>query len=329
MICAKPTATPPSESFTRNVLDRMILPGAFGFTRFGFERKKKTWQDHPVSLKGRTAVVTGATSGLGRITAEQLAKMGARVVLVGRNEIKLLMAREEIIASTQNANVSTAVADLSLMSDVRQLAQRLLQQQEEIHVLVNNAAMLPLERTETEEGLETAFATDLLSPYLLTRLLLPRMQQSAPARVVNVSSGGMYLSGVNLVDLQSARGNYDGSRAYAQAKRGLMMLTETWAEELADSGVVVNAMHPGWADTPGVESSLPGFYKVMKSLLRTPEQGADTIVWLASAPEAGKVSGKFWLDREPHLSAVLPGTAGTSTQRQELVKALERISGLH
>lgn len=326
MNSAESVTRPPSESLTRNLLDRMILPGAIGFTRFGYQLRQRNWRQQEISLRGRTAVVTGATSGLGRVTAEELARLGARVVLVGRNEAKLVIARNEIIAANPDANTAIAVADLSLMSHVRRLARSLLRQESQLHILVNNAATLPQERTETEEGLETAFATDLLSPYLLTRLLIPRLQQSAPARIVNVSSGGMYLSGLNLDDLQSSNGKYDGSRAYAQAKRGLMVLTEIWADELEGSGVVVNAMHPGWADTPGVQDSLPGFHKVMSSLLRSPAQGADTIIWLASAPEAGQVSGKLWLDREPHLSAILPGTAGTSAQRKRLLETLEKLT---
>jgi NAD(P)-dependent dehydrogenase (short-subunit alcohol dehydrogenase family) len=179
----------------------------------------------------------------------------------------------------------------------------------------------------TSEGLETAFATDLLSPFLLTELLLPRLQASAPARVINVLSGGMYFSGVDIEDLQNAKGDYDGSRAYARAKRGLMILTELWSEQLRHSGVVVNAMHPGWADTPGVQTSLPAFHKITRAVLRTPEEGADTIVWLAAAPEAGRVSGKFWLDREPHLSVLFPGTGGDKEQRDGLVKELKRLTG--
>jgi NAD(P)-dependent dehydrogenase (short-subunit alcohol dehydrogenase family) len=105
-----------------------------------------------------------------------------------------------------------------------------------------------------------------------------------------------------------------------------MILTEHWATEMADSGVVVNAMHPGWADTPGVQDSLPGFHRLTRSILRTPEQGADTIVWLAAAAEAGKVSGKFWLDREPHLSAILPGTAGDKALREQLFGELKRLA---
>ena len=253
-----------------------------------------------------------------------MAGLGARVILVGRDSTKLRQARREIITATGNERIATERADLGLLADVKALVRRLLEQEPEIHVLVNNAAVLPGSRSQTSEGLETAFATDLLSPFLLTSLLLPRLRASAPARIVNVSSGGMYLSGIDLDDLENARGSYDGSRAYARAKRGLMMLTEYWADSLEGSGVVVNAMHPGWADTPGVQDSLPGFHRLTRSVLRSPEQGADTIVWLAAAPEAGQVSGKFWLDREPHLSAILPGTAGNRDLRERLVEELAR-----
>jgi NAD(P)-dependent dehydrogenase (short-subunit alcohol dehydrogenase family)/carbon monoxide dehydrogenase subunit G len=318
----------PAESLVRNLADRLVLPGALGFTRFGYARRKKSWQALAVSLQGSTAVVTGATSGLGRIAAERLAELEARVILVGRNKEKLDRALEEIVDATGNQNISLEIADLSLMADVRSLAQRLLESEPEIDILVNNAAVLPLERSLTAEGFETAFATDLLSPFLLTRLLLPRLKKSAPSRIINVLSGGMYLSGLDVHDLQNAQGDYDGSRAYARAKRGLMVLTELWAAEFQASDIVVNAMHPGWADTPGVQTSLPGFHKLTRSVLRTPEEGADTIVWLAAAPEAGRVSGKFWLDREPHLAAIIPGTAGDQDQRKALVDELERLAEL-
>jgi NAD(P)-dependent dehydrogenase (short-subunit alcohol dehydrogenase family) len=315
-------SAPPAESCTRDLLDRMVLPGAL----FGYEHRSKAWRPITESLEGRTAIVTGATSGLGRVVAEQLSNLGARVVLVGRNQEKLEQAVRQIAEATGNCNLALERADLSLMSEVRSLAQRLLREEQSMHILINNAAVLPLQKSQTAEGLETAFATDLVSPYLLTRLLIPRLRESAPARIINVSSGGMYLSGVDLDELQNPQGRYDGARAYARAKRGLMILTELWAEELRDSGVVVNAMHPGWADTPGVQDSLPGFHKLTRLVLRSPEQGADTIVWLAAATEAGSVSGKLWLDREPHLAAILPGTAGDRAQREQLMEKLARVA---
>ena len=308
------------------LMDRLILPGAAGFTRFGYTCRKRRLSPIETTLEGRTVVVTGATSGLGLSAARSLAALNARVVLVGRNPEKAEKARREVTASSGNENVVVQLADLGLMTEVRDLAGRLLESEPAIHVLVNNAAILPGKRELTAEGLEQTFATDLLSPFLLTELLLPRLRASAPARIVNVLSGGMYLSGLEADDLEYESGDFDGSRAYARAKRALMVLTEQWADELEGTGVVVNAMHPGWADTPGVVDSLPGFHSLMKPLLRSPEQGADTIVWLAAAAEAAIPSGQFFLDREPHVTTVLPGTAGDARQRRTLRATLEEYA---
>lgn len=310
-------------SLFNSILDRLILPGALGFTRYGYQLRKRNWKAENPCMEGRTVVVTGATSGLGLSASHNLARLGARVVLVGRNPDKAEIARQEVIQASGNENIVVQLADLGLMAEVRELAARLLDSEPLIHVLVNNAAILPAKRELTAEGLEQTFATDLLSPYLLTELLLPRLRESAPARIINVLSGGMYLSGLKLDDLEYEQGDFDGSRAYARAKRALMVLTEQWAEQLQGSDVVVNAMHPGWADTPGVEDSLPGFHNVMQKFLRSPEQGADTIVWLASDPAAAESSGRFYLDREPHVTTVFPCTGGNSQQRSELRAKLD------
>ncbi len=199
-------------------------------------------------------------------------------------------------------------------------------------MLVNNAGALVNPREETAEGLEKSFALLLLSPYLLVERLHPLLKKAASqhgvARVVNVLSGGMYAQKIHVDDLQSKKGTYSGSVAYARAKRGLMILTEEWARRWAKDGIVVNAMHPGWADTPGVVEALPEFHRVTERVLRTPEEGADTIVWVAAATEAGKVSGEFWLDRRPHAKHVLPGTRETPTERRELLKALAAFAKL-
>ena len=319
--------SPPERSLLTDLQDRLLVPGLVGFTSAGYRWRKRSWKPLAVSLRGRTVVVTGATSGLGRAAAAQLAGLGARVILVGRNPDKAEATRREIVAATGNDDVVIALADLSLLADVRKLAQRLLEDEPRIHVLVNNAGVLLDRRTTTAEGNETTLATNLLAPYLLTGMLLPRLRESAPARIVNVSSGGMYATGLVLDDLQYEKGSYDGSRAYARTKRALVVLTEMWAEQLKDSGVVVHAMHPGWADTPGVEGSLPVFHRVTRHFLRTADQGADTITWLAAAPEAARVSGLFWLDRVPHLTRVLPGTDATTQERRQLRDALARLTG--
>jgi dehydrogenase/reductase SDR family protein 12 len=317
---------PPRRSLLTDLQDRLIVPGLVGFTNVGYRCHKRNWKPLAVSLGGRTVVVTGGTSGLGRAAASQLAELGARVILVGRDPDKAEAARREIVALTGNDTVAVALADLSLLADVRKLAKRLLKEPG-IHVLVNNAGALFNQRTTTTEGNETTLATNLLAPFLLTQLLLPRLRDSAPSRIINVSSGGMYATGLALDDLQYENSIYDGSRAYARTKRALVILTELWAEQLKDSGVVVHAMHPGWADTPGVAKSLPGFHRVTRRLLRTAEQGADTITWLAAAPEAAKVSGAFWLDREPHTTHVFPGTDPSPKERQQMWDALARLAG--
>jgi NAD(P)-dependent dehydrogenase (short-subunit alcohol dehydrogenase family) len=272
-------------------------------------------------------VVTGATSGLGRAAAQGLAKKGARVILVGRDGNKTEATRREIMEETGNTEIGVQIADLSLMRETRRLAERLLATEPKIHVLINNAGALFNERTVTDENIEQSLALDLLCPCLLTNLLIPRLKESRPARIVNVSSGGMYTQRSRVDDLQFEKGKYDGSIAYARAKRGLVILTEMWAEGLKNEDVVAHAMHPGWADTPGVSSSLPSFYRLTKKILRTPEEGADTIVWLAASREAAASTGRFWLDRQPHTTHVLPGTRESQEERKRLWSNLERISG--
>lgn len=316
----------PAPSLLCDVQDRLVLPGMLRFTRLGYAWGKRSWPPLTASMRGRTVVVTGATSGLGEAAARQIATLGARVVLVGRSRAKADASRKAIIAATGNEDVAVALADLSLLADVRKLAHHLLETERRIHVLVNNAGVLLNARTTTSEGNETSLATNLLAPFLLTQLLIPRLEASAPARIVNVSSGGMYTSGLALDDLQYEKGTYSGSVAYARAKRALVTLTETWAEQLAPRGVVVNAMHPGWADTPGVASSLPAFRAVTRPFLRDADEGADTITWLAAAPEAGEVTGGFWLDREPHRTHVLPGTNPTPEERRRLWDAMEALT---
>lgn len=307
-----------------DLLDRTVIGS---FTNIGHKVRRSGWQVDMPSLEGRTVIVTGATSGLGRAAAERLAQMGAGVRLVGRSQTKLDAARREISEATGNDDLGTYVADFSSMEQVQDLAEALLTGEARIDVLINNAGALITERRETADGLELTLATNLLSHFLLTNLLIPRLAASAPARIINVSSGGMYTQRIRVRDLQSTRGEYKGSIAYARAKRGQVILTELWAEQLADQGIVVHAMHPGWADTPGVQESLPLFRKVTKPFLRTPEQGADTIVWLAASEEAAATSGKFWLDRRIRPTHRLRSTIEAPEDRQRLWEALNKLAG--
>ena len=159
------------------------------------------------------------------------------------------------------------------------------------------------------------FAVNVVAPFLLTELLTDKLAARAPSRIITVSSGGMYTQRMHTDDLQNAHGEFNGATAYARSKRAQMLLTEVWARRLADRGIIAHAMHPGWADTPGISASLPRFYRASRPLLRSPQQGADTIVWLGAADEAAASSGGFWHDRRRRPTSLLPWTRETAADR--------------
>jgi dehydrogenase/reductase SDR family member 12 len=307
------------------VLDRTVV---VGYTSVGYRLRQRWWNpDDLRSMKGQVVLVTGATSGLGLAAAEGFARLGARVWLLARDPQRGEQARATVAELSGGAEVHVGLCDLSDLASVREFAASFRSQTPRLDVLVNNAGVLANQRTLSADGIELTFATNVVGPFLLTNLLIPLLEQSAPSRIVNVSSGGMYTQRIRVDDLQMTSANYDGTTAYARAKRAQVILTELWAERLRGTGVVVHAMHPGWADTPGVRASLPRFYTVTKPFLRTPEQGADTILWLGAAPEPGQTSGKFWHDRVPRPTHLLPRTRETTADRERLWSECERLSG--
>ena len=275
-------------------LERSIVGS---FTNVGYRLRSADWDADMDRMDGATAVITGATSGIGLAAARQMAALGARVVLIGRNQEKLDAASAEVTASSGGETAGYR-ADLSSLDEVRRLAGELLDGEPRIDVLVNNASVLAPVRSLSVDGFELTLATNLLSPFLLTNLLIPRMVESAPSRAVTVSSGGMYTEALDIDGLEMTEMNYKGSTAYARSKRAQVVLTDIWADQLAETGVVAHSMHPGWVSTPGVAASLPMFRRVMGPLLRNADQGADTIVWLASDANALESSGQFWMDRQ-------------------------------
>lgn len=291
------------------------------FTNVGYKLHARDFEPIDADLTGKTVVITGATGGLGRAAAAELSRLGARLIVVSRTSTKLRDLQDSL-----DGEVDTIQADLGLMADVREAAER-LNAEPRIDVLINNVGVLLPERQETDEGIEKTLAVDLAGHFLLTNLLIPKLVDSAPSRVISVTSGGMYSERIRPDDLQFEEGTYTGTAAYARAKRGQVILTEMWAERLAGTGVTVHAMHPGWARTEGVADSLPTFNLVMKPFLRTPEQGADTIVWLAAADEPGKRTGRFWFDRKEAPTHMLDSTKETEAERTALWDGLVELTG--
>lgn len=285
-----------------------FLTGIWSFGRSGFERASRSWDPESlnVDLTGKVHIVTGANSGLGRYTAEELARRNATVHLLCRDAERGKLALDEIQAVTGNQFVHLHVVDLSKSSDVKRFAEEFVHSGSPLDVLVNNAGLMPPERQITEDGLELCFGTMLLQTYLLTTLLLPSMRLSSSSRVINISSGGMYPVRLNPDNLNSEHGRYDGTFAYAHTKRAQIVLTELMAEKLDGSGITINSMHPGWSDTPGLQKAMPSFHSSQSSMLRTTAQGADTIIWMAIAQDPLlQSSGLFFFDRCPvrtHMS---------------------------
>ena len=213
---------------------------------------------------------------------------------------------------------------------VRALAAEVLARHDHLDVLIHNAGALTAERHDAPDGTEATVASQVVGPFLLTTLLLDRLIASAPSRVLTMSSGGMYSAGLTVSEIQMPADEYKGTEQYARAKRAQVTLNEIWAERFGGSGIHFHALHPGWADTPGVDESLPMFSKVMGPLLRSADQGADTLVWLAADDEALTSNGKFWLDRHERSLHKTGSTRRTDTpeRRQELWNWVIETSGV-
>ena len=308
-------------------LELAVVP-SFSAIGARVRRRLWAWEDpRPGSLAGRTAVVTGATGGLGRVTAGALAGLGARVVLVGRDPARVDALRRELAALNGDARVAGVVADLSSLSSVAAAAEAIAATEPSIDVLVDNAGAISAERATSVDGFEASMALMAIGPFAFVRALLPLLEQSSDARVIAVTSGGMYAQSLDVGDLDGSTVDYNGARFYARAKRAQVALVREWARRMRGSTVSFHAMHPGWARTPGLTASLPGFDRVMGPILRTPAEGADTIVWLATALRSELGSGRLFLDRRPRPFDRVPWTRLDATERRALWDEVVRRTG--
>jgi dehydrogenase/reductase SDR family protein 12 len=303
------------------------------FTRVGSatRRRLEGWETPSGShMAGRVAVISGATSGLGFETARALAGMGATVEILARNPSKAREKCQELRDATGNPAVGYVTADTGDLMAIRRAAAELSARHRGIDVLIHNAGALDDVRHTSPQGIEQTVASQVVGPFLLTELLTPALRRSGRSRVLWVSSGGMYSEPLSVENLEMPADGYDGTTAYARAKRAQVTLSELWNERLAADGMVVHAMHPGWADTPGVARSLPTFRRVVGPLLRSPAEGADTLIWLASDDSTPlETGGLFWHDRRPRPTHRLERTrrADTPEERERLWQWVASRSG--
>ncbi len=308
------------------VLDATIVL-SYGNTGYKF---RQTWlwdqADLNIDLTGKVCAITGANSGIGLAAARQLARRGATIYLLVRNLERGAEAQDLIRKAASHSRVYLEAIDLSSLASVRSCAGRLRAHTPRLDVLINNAGNAFAQRALSIDGVERTFATNVLGAFVLTQTLIPLLQASTPARIINVSSGGLYLAKLHLNDLQFEHRKYDELMAYAQSKRALLMLTEIWAKQLQSTGVTVNCMHPGWVDTPLLQTGLPVFRQSTRRILRTPDEGADTIVWLAAAPQLAKVTGRFWFDRRERATHKIFLTRNSPTDYRRLWKECVRLA---
>ena len=300
--------------FFSSLLDTAIVPG---FSRIGFIARSRLnhWdQVSSYDLTGKVVVITGPTSGLGKECVRILAPTGAQLVLVARNKEKC----EDVISSVHNICTGPepvcVIAEMGDLPSVDRAAREIATRFAQVFAIVHNAGALLNSREVSPQGIEQTVASHVLGPHLLTTVLLPNLI-ATQGRVVTVSSGGMYSAELPNIDgkrtLEMRPDIYNGSKQYAIAKRAQVTLNEIWATK--ERSVHFDAMHPGWADTPGVQDSIPAFRRITKPILRSAQQGADTIAWLAAVQLIPGPSGAFWSDREVRSIHKLPMTRRSDT----------------
>jgi NAD(P)-dependent dehydrogenase (short-subunit alcohol dehydrogenase family) len=250
-------------------------------------------------MEGKICLITGGTNGIGKSTAQELARLGAMVVIVGRNAQKTSRVVGEIRAASGNNNVDSLLADLSSQQEVRRIADEFKSRYSQLHVLLNNAGGTFTTRQLSVDGIEMTFALNHLAYFLLTNLLLDTIKASAPARIINVSSDAHSGGKIDFDNLQGER-SYSSFGPYGNSKLANILFTTDLARRLEGTGVTVNALHPGLTSTgfgknnPGLLMKIMGV--VIPLIARSPEKGAETSIYLAASPGVQSISGKYFVD---------------------------------
>jgi NAD(P)-dependent dehydrogenase (short-subunit alcohol dehydrogenase family) len=299
--------------------------GSFSSVGYVARRRLFDWRDpDPDALVGRTVAITGPTSGLGRACAFALAGLGARLLLLGRNAEKLAGLRSDLVTAMGADRFVPVVVDMASLASIRSAVTAITATEPRLDALVDNAGAIFPSRRESPDGIEATIATMVVGPLaLVSGLRGPLRAAPGGGRVISVTSGGMYTQGIELSDLEWRRRPWSGPRVYAQSKRIQVALMREWARR--ERGVTFTAMHPGWVDTPGLAEQLPAFHRVMRPILRTPQEGIDTIVWQATMGSPGSLSGRLYLDRRPRPFDRVPATRVSASERRDL---WERMTGL-
>lgn len=293
------------------------------YSKIGYNARRLFWRSRSPDFTGQTWLVVGGSEGIGASAARQAAAAGATVICVARDPAKL----EAFVQSVKGrGRILTEVGDFSLQEDVLALAERLAGRGQPIDVVVNNVGIQKRDQVITREGFETSFVVNVLSHYVLLRELLGRDLLSKNAAVIEVSSGGMYNHPMVTRDLNITGDGYLGVRAYGLAKRAQMMLMSHLRQNHAGSGKDFYAMHPGWVDTASVNRSMPRFVAILKSVLRSHAQGADTIVWLAGRRPAQKAAVAIWFDRKERPAHIFPHTRKSPETPADVAAALEEMA---
>jgi retinol dehydrogenase-12 len=276
-------------------------------------------------LSGKLALVTGATSGIGKAVATALARQGATVAIVGRSAQRVDEAIRDIHAQVPGSKLEPVVCDVSSQASIRAAVENFLTRHDRLDILVNSAGVFRKERQVTADGLELTFATNVMSYFLFCVLLLPALKRAAPSRIVNIASqyGG---AKIDFDDLQTATGTYSFLRSTPPTMLARVLLTKELAERLNGTGVVVNSLHPGLARNTQLLKDVGGFFAWLTNLIGRPaEQAADTAIWLASDPQTATVTGTFWSKRK---ALPTPGMGSDPAAQRQLWEECSRLAGI-